>query len=118
MKRTSLLGIGFLLIGLHSDGSTRGTPSQVVSDTVPDDECPEDLSLIRGRIKFVESFPDCEVKVVESFEDLRVKVVESFPDEPGEWQMVESFPDYEIKIVESFPDFTIRYVDSFPGVND
>lgn len=86
--------------------------------SVTTDDCPEDLSLIRGKIKFVENFPDCEVQIVENFEDLRVKIVQNFPDDEGEWQIVENFPDYEIKIVENFPDFTIRYVENFPGVND
>ncbi len=79
-------------------------------------EADEDLCKIRGKIQFVESFPDYEVKVVDSFPDLRVKIVGSFPDDCGEWQIVESFPDFKIKMVESFPDFKIKYVESFPGL--
>lgn len=76
----------------------------------------DQLSNIRGKIQFVDSFPDYKVKVVTSFPDLKVKKVSSFADSPGEWQIVDSFPDYKIQIVTSFPDFTIQYVDSFPGV--
>jgi len=43
-----------------------------------------DLSLIHGKIKVVDSFPDYKVKIVESFADLHVQVVESFPDKPGQ----------------------------------
>ena len=78
----------------------------------------DDLKKIRGKIQFVNSFPDYKVQVVDSFADLHVKKVSSFPDDPGEWQIVDSFPDFKIQIVDSFPDFKIKYVDSFPGVQD
>jgi hypothetical protein len=74
------------------------------------------LAKIRGRIQWVNSFPDYKVKIVNSFADLHVRLVASFPDDPGEWQIVNSFPNFKIQIVDSFPDFTIKYVDSFPGV--
>lgn len=70
---------------------------------------------IRGKIQFVESFPDYRVQVVKSFPDLRVEMVKAFPDKPGKWQRVDSFPDYRIQLVESFPDFTIEYVNALPG---
>ncbi len=74
------------------------------------------LAAIRGRIQYVDSFPDYKVKAVDSFEDLAVQIVTSFPDAPGKWQIVDSFPDYKIQMVDSFPDFTVKFVDSFPGV--
>ncbi|MFT5465162.1 MAG: hypothetical protein ACI8UO_000249 [Verrucomicrobiales bacterium] len=75
-----------------------------------------EIAKIKGKIQFVDSFPDYKVQVVDSFPDLKVKVVTSFPDDAGEWQIVDSFPDYKIQIVSSFGDFKIKYVDSFPGL--
>lgn len=71
---------------------------------------------LKGKIQFVDSFPDITVQVVESFPDLKVKIVNSFPDDCGEWQIVDSFPDVKIKIVETFADIKIKFVESFPGI--
>jgi hypothetical protein len=71
---------------------------------------------LKGKVQFVESFPDIKIQIVESFPDIRVRLVESFPDECGEWQVVESFPDFKVQIVESFPDLKVKYVESFPGM--
>lgn len=71
---------------------------------------------LKGKVKFVTSFPDIKVKFVSSFPDLKVKFVSSFPDDCGEWQVVESFPDFKIQVVESFPDLEIQVVESFPGI--
>ncbi|MEY2579750.1 MAG: hypothetical protein QOI49_2574 [Verrucomicrobiota bacterium] len=54
-----------------------------------------DVSKIRGRIQYVNSFPDYKVQAVTSFADLHVQIVTSFPDRPGQWQIVDSFPDYK-----------------------
>jgi len=72
---------------------------------------------LKGKMQFVESFPDIRIQVVESFPDIKVKFVEAFPDECGEWQVVESFPDFTVQVVESFPDIKVKYVESFPGVD-
>jgi hypothetical protein len=71
---------------------------------------------LKGRVQFVESFPDIKIQLVESFPDIKVKLVESYPDDCGEWQVVESFPDFKVQIVESFPDLKVKYVESFPGM--
>lgn len=71
---------------------------------------------LKGKVQFVESFPDIKVQFVNSFPDIKVKFVESFPDDCGEWQVVESFPDFKVQIVESFPDIKIQEVSSFPGI--
>ena len=71
---------------------------------------------LKGKVQFVESFPDIRIQIVESFPDLRVKLVEAFPDDCGEWQVVESFPDFKVQVVESFPDLKVKYVESFPGL--
>ena len=71
---------------------------------------------LKGKVQFVESFPDIKIQLVESFPDIRVKYVDAFPDDCGEWQIVESFPDFKVQIVESFPDIKVKIVDSFPGM--
>ena len=71
---------------------------------------------LKGKVQFVESFPDIKIQIVESFPDIKVKMVEAFPDDCGEWQVVESFPDFKIQIVESFPDIKVKLVESFPGL--
>ena len=75
-----------------------------------------EIAKVKGKIQFVDSFPDYKVQIVESFPDLKVKKVTSFPDDVGEWQIVDSFPDFKIQIVNSFPDFKVKYVTSFPGL--
>ena len=86
---------------------------------------PESISLsdctwngieLKGKVQFVESFPDLKIQVVESFPDLKVKLVTAFPDDCGEWQVVESFPDFKVQIVESFADIKVQYVEAFPGM--
>ena len=80
------------------------------------EECSWNGIELKGKIKFVESFPDIKIQMVQSFPDLNVKFVESFPDDCGEWQVVESFPDFKVQIVESFPDVKVKIVESFPGI--
>ena len=75
-----------------------------------------EIAKVKGKIQFVDSFPDYKVQIVDSFPDLKVKKVTSFPDDVGEWQIVDSFPDFKIQIVDSFPDFKVKYVTSFPGL--
>lgn len=79
-------------------------------------ECSWNGIELKGKVQFVESFPDIKIQIVESFPDLKVKLVESFPDNCGEWQVVESFPDFKVQIVESFADIKVQYVESFPGL--
>jgi hypothetical protein len=86
------------------------------NDDPVDEDCKWNGISLRGKIKFVESFPDIKIKVVESFPDLKVKLVSSFPEDCGEWQIVESFPDIKVQVVESFPDITVKFVESFPGL--
>ena len=72
---------------------------------------------LKGKVQFVDSFPDLKVKFVSSFADIDVKFVSSFPDNCGEWQEVSSFPDFTIQVVDSFPDIEVKKVSSFPGMN-
>lgn len=72
---------------------------------------------LKGKVKFVTSFPDIKIQYVTSFPDIKVKHVSSFPDDCGEWQIVESFPDFEVQVVTSFPDLKVQLVESFPGMN-
>ncbi len=72
---------------------------------------------LKGKVEFVDSFPDLKVKFVSSFADIDVKFVSSFPDDCGEWQEVSSFPDFKIQVVDSFPDIEVKKVSSFPGMN-
>jgi len=99
------------------DCDTSATNSSTLNTSSSElDSCYFEGIPLRGKVKFVESFPDFKVKFVTSFPDLKVKFVSSFPDDCGEWQIVESFPDFTIKVVESFPDVEIKVVESFPGL--
>jgi hypothetical protein len=73
-----------------------------------------EIAKVKGKIQFVDSFPDYKVQIVDSFPDLKVKKVTAFPNDVGEWQIVDTFPDFKIQIVSSFPDFKVKYVSSFP----
>lgn len=70
---------------------------------------------LKGRVKFVNAFPDYKIQFVNAFPDAKVKFVESFPDKAGRWKVVESFPDFTVQVVDAFPDFKIKVVDAFPG---
>ncbi len=72
---------------------------------------------LKGKVQFVDSFPDLKVKFVSSFADINVQFVSSFPDDCGQWQEVSSFPDFTIQEVDSFPDIEVKKVSSFPGMN-
>lgn len=85
--------------------------------TVLTEECSFNGIELKGKVQFVESFPDIKIQIVESFPDINVKLVEAFPDDCGEWQVVESFPDFKVQVVESFPDIKVKYVESFPGID-
>ena len=90
--------------------------NNVNCETVRLSDCSwEDIEL-KGRVQFVESFPDFKIQFVESFPDIKVKFVTSFPDDCGEWQVVETYPDFKVQVVESFPDIKIKLVSSFPGM--
>ncbi|MFC3193742.1 hypothetical protein ACFODZ_05775 [Marinicella sediminis] len=72
---------------------------------------------LKGKVQFVDSFPDLKIKYVSSFGDIDVQFVSSFPDDCGQWQEVTSFPDFTVQVVDSFPDIEVRKVSSFPGMN-
>ena len=105
----------FFLLGFYPTDCSKAADSNSCSAIIS--ECSWNGIELKGRVQFVESFPDIKIQVVESFPDIKVKLVESFPDDCGEWQIVESFPDFKIQIVESFPDIKVKYVESFPGVD-
>lgn len=102
---------GFYPTDCSSDGGS------VSCQTIEVDECSFNGIDLKGKVQFVESFPDIKIQFVESFPDIKVKLVTSFPDDCGEWQIVESFPDFKVQIVESFPDIKVKLVESFPGTN-
>ncbi len=72
---------------------------------------------LKGKVQFVDSFPDIKIQYVDAFPDIKVKMVDSFPDDCGEWQKVESFPDFKVQVVTSFPDLKVQLVNSFPGMS-
>lgn len=113
MTKQSLKILTFFLFTLLIYSTISFTQSK---DQINKDECTFNEIKLKGKIQFVESFPDLTVQVVESFPDLKVKIVDSFPDKCGEWQIVDSFPDIKVKIVESFADIKIKFVESFPGI--
>jgi len=107
--------------------STKFNPAKInqainstVSQTTSSDSeksCYHNGIELKGKVEFVDSFPDLKVKFVNSFGDINVKFVSSFPDDCGEWQEVSSFPDFTIQVVDSFPDIEVKKVSSFPGMN-
>jgi len=114
-----LLSFTLLLAGIALPNDCRNKPKDenvFKKDDPIDEDCKLNGISLKGKIKFVESFPDIKIQVVESFPDLKVKLVNSFPDDCGEWQIVESFPDIKVQIVESFPDIKVKFVESFPGL--
>ena len=72
---------------------------------------------LRGKVQFVEAFPDIKIQYVNAFPDIKVKMVEHFPDDCGEWQTVEHFPDFKVQVVSAFPDIKVQLVEHFPGVD-
>lgn len=105
----------FSMLGFHpTDCGTKKSGEICTSGQI--NECSWNGIELKGKVKFVESFPDIKIQVVESFPDIKVKLVESFPDDCGEWKVVESFPDIKVQIVESFPDVKVQFVESFPGI--
>ena len=108
----------FSVIGYNptNDVPNKEITGRVISYSVNSGNCSWKGIELKGKVQFVESFPDIKIQIVESFPDIKVKLVESFPDECGEWQVVESFPDFKVQVVESFPDIKVKYVESFPGL--
>lgn len=86
-----------------------------MAEEIIDEACTFEGLPLKGKVEFVESFPDIKIQMVDSFPDLKVKLVDSFADDCGEWEVVESFPDFKVQIVESFPDLKVKLVESFPG---
>mgnify|MGYP000156224598 CR=1 FL=1 len=71
---------------------------------------------LKGKVQFVDSFPDLKIQYVSSFSDIDVQFVSSFPSDCGKWQVVDSFPDFKVQIVSSLPDIKVRKVSAFPGM--
>lgn len=111
---TSLLFVAFGSITISNAEPDK--PSEAEIQALITALSKSEIAAVKGKIQFVDSFPDYKVQIVDSFPDLKVKKVTSFPDDTGEWQIVTSFPDFKIQIVTSFPDFKVKYVDSFPGL--
>jgi len=117
LKHTSMilavvLAVGAGAVPLRVDGRAAGAPQAKNVAATPSRPAPCDL---KGKVQFVDSFPDYKIQIVDSFPDIKVKKVTSFPDSAGEWQIVDSFPDFKVQVVDSFPDLKVQYVDSFPG---
>ncbi len=117
MRHTSLilavvLAVVVGAVPLRVDGRGAVAPSSTKLAATAVRPAPCDL---KGKVQFVDSFPDYKIQIVDSFPDIKVKKVTSFPDSAGEWQIVDSFPDFKVQVVDSFPDLKVQYVDSFPG---
>ena len=117
MRHTSLvlsvvLAVAVGAVPLRADGRAAEAPSAIHVVAAASRPAPCDL---KGKVQFVDSFPDYKIQIVDSFPDIKVKKVTSFPDSAGEWQIVDSFPDFKVQVVDSFPDLKVQYVDSFPG---
>jgi len=97
--------------------SGNGSSSQTAKAEKPKENCHHNGIELKGKVQFVDSFPDLKIKFVDSFGDINVQFVSSFPDDCGQWQEVSSFPDFTVQVVDSFPDIEVRKVSSFPGMN-
>lgn len=71
---------------------------------------------LKGKVQFVDAFPDIKIQYVDAFPDIKVKWVTAFPDDCGEWQEVTAFPDFKVQVVTAFPDIKVQEVDAFPGL--
>ncbi len=119
-----------LLIALFEDSkpmlnSSSMTPSKTTGKTKETSQASKHSSEkscyhngieLKGKVQFVDSFPDLKIKYVSSFADIHVEFVSSFPDDCGQWQEVSSFPDFKVQVVDSFPDIEVKKVNSFPGM--
>lgn len=115
MKRTivvlaSVLVLVFGTVPSRAEGAAAGTGQERLAAASRPAPC-----TLKGKVQFVDSFPDYKIQIVSSFPDIKVQKVTSFPDDAGEWQIVDSFPDFKVQVVDSFPDLKVQYVDSFPG---
>lgn len=90
-------------------------PSALDDEEINFDDCTFKGFPLKGKVKFVENFPDIRIQIVENFPDLKVKMVEHFPDDCGEWKTVGDFPDVKVQIVENYPDIKVKFVNDFPG---
>jgi hypothetical protein len=97
--------------------SAQSSSSQSAKTSQPAQDCHHNGIELKGKVQFVDSFPDLTIKFVDSFGDINVQFVSSFPDDCGQWQEVSSFPDFTVQVVDSFPDIEVRKVSSFPGMN-
>jgi len=94
-----------------NQAASSSTPTTTSSD------CRHNGIELKGKVQFVDSFPDLKIKFVSSFADIDVQFVSSFPDDCGQWQEVSSFPDFTVQVVDSFPEIEVKKVSSFPGMN-
>ncbi|WP_218944246.1 hypothetical protein [Marinicella rhabdoformis] len=95
----------------------RSSQAAVASSSKSEKSCNYNGIELKGKVQFVDSFPDLKIEYVSSFSDIDVQFVSSFPDDCGEWQEVSSFPDFKVQVVTSFPDIKVKKVSSFPGMN-
>ncbi len=130
MKKLSIIFVSAFLFSIISFAgiyysSPKSTPSKfsMLTEAQKADfiqsvnsDCTWNGISLKGKVQFVESFPDIKIQYVTSFPDLKVQWVTSFPDDCGEWQEVTSFPDFKVQVVTSFPDVKVQEVTSFPGM--
>lgn len=106
----SVFLLHFFLISGHS----------VTENKMPLSDEAEDCSFngieLKGRVQFVDAFPDIKIQYVDAFPDIRVQFVDAFPDQCGRWQEVDAFPDFRVQVVDAFPDIKVQKVTAFPGV--
>ncbi len=106
----------FSLLDFYPTDCTTESSTCLTSNISKIKDCTWNGIELKGKVQFVESFPDIKVQFVDAFPDLKVKFADAFPDDCGEWQVVESFPDFKVQVVESFPDIKVQVVESFPGM--
>ncbi len=127
-RTPAFIGLAGLGLWLLAAEPVQASQSSYLSETVAaltpttmgtgnvDAACTYNGTLLAGKVKIVDSFPDIRVKAVARFPDLKVQKVTSFADDCGEWQIVDSFPDFKIQLVDSFPDIEVTWVDGFAGL--
>ncbi len=105
--------LGFFPTDCSIDGNASAC---LTGNSLQIDSCNWNGIELKGKVQFVESFPDIKIQFVDASPDLKVKFVNAFPDDCGEWQVVESFPDFKVQVVDAFPDIKVQVVDAFPGM--
>ena len=71
-----VLAVAVGAVPLRADGRAAEAPSAIHVVAAASRPAPCDL---KGKVQFVDSFPDYKIQIVESFPDFTIKYVEHFP---------------------------------------